>query len=133
MATKDRYIDLVCQDMLPAVAQAGCRRGDAFRKACVSGSNARVFAGEGARMPVKLHADQLSNWRRRACQSSRFVRRSSGAHGGPDAAMARAGTVAGLLPGAFYSSRNQETAGRVFRAHGVNMALATDAIPAARR
>ncbi|WP_247409949.1 imidazolonepropionase, partial [Bradyrhizobium sp. 23] len=62
---KDRYIDLVCREMLPAVAKAGLADAvDAFMEGIAfSGEQTgRVF--ETARrlgLPVKLHADQLSN------------------------------------------------------------------------
>ena len=62
---KDRYIELVCREMLPAVAQAGLADAvDAFMEGIAfSGEQtARVFrAAKALGLPVKLHADQLSN------------------------------------------------------------------------
>jgi len=112
---KDRYIDLVCRAMLPAVAQAGLADAvDAFMEgiAFSGDQTARVFgAAKALGLPIKLHADQLSNL-------------------GGVAAMARAGTVAVLLPGAFYFIRETtKPPVELFRAHGVNMALATDCNP----
>ena len=62
---KDRYIDRVCREMLPAVARAGLADAvDAFMEgiAFSRAQTARVFAAARALgLPVKLHADQLSN------------------------------------------------------------------------
>ena len=134
---KDRYIDLVCREMLPAVAQAGLAdavdgfmEGIAFSK----DQTARVFrAAKALGLPVKLHADQLSNLGG-AALASEFSALSADhlEHTDPAgvAAMARAGTVAVLLPGAFYFIRETtKPPVELFRAHGVNMALATDCNP----
>src|SRR6478752_6183147 len=62
---KDRYIGLVCEEMLPAVAKAGLADAvDGFMESIAfSGEQiARVFcAAKTLGLPVKLHADQLSN------------------------------------------------------------------------
>src|SRR5262245_45843788 len=62
---KDRYIDLVRREMLPAVAQAGLADAvDAFMEgiAFSRDQTARMFqAAKALGLPVKLHADQLSN------------------------------------------------------------------------
>ena len=134
---KDQYIDLVCREMLPAVAQAGLAdavdgfmEGIAFSK----DQTARVFrAAKALGLPVKLHADQLSNLGG-AALASEFSALSADhlEHTDPAgvAAMARAGTVAVLLPGAFYFIRETtKPPVELFRAHGVNMALATDCNP----
>jgi imidazolonepropionase len=95
---------------------------------------ARVFhAAKELGLPVKLHADQLSNvgGASLAAESSALsADHLEHADSAGIAAMARAGTVAVLVPGAFYFLR--ETAKppvELFRAHGVNMALATDCNP----
>lgn len=84
-------------------------------------------------LPVKLHAEQLSN-----IGGIRFAARYGAlscdhveyATDGDAAAMARAGTVAVLLPGAFYAIREvQKPPVAAFRAHGVPMALSTDNNP----
>jgi imidazolonepropionase len=134
---KDRYIDLVCQEMLPAVAQAGLADAvDVFMEgiAFSRDQTARVFhAAKELGLPVKLHADQLSNLggASLAAESSALsADHLEHADSAGIAAMARAGTVAVLVPGAFYFLR--ETAKppvELFRAHGVNMALATDCNP----
>jgi imidazolonepropionase len=134
---KDRYIDLVCREMLPAVARAGLADAvDAFMEGIAfSGDQiARVFhAAKALGLPVKLHADQLSNLGG-AALASRFAALSADHlehtdHEGA-AAMARAGTVAVLLPGAFYFIRETtKPPVELFRAEGVRMALATDCNP----
>jgi imidazolonepropionase len=82
---------------------------------------------------VKLHADQLSNL------GGATLAAQSGAlsadhleHTDEDgiAAMARAGTVAVLLPGAFYFLRERRKPPvEALRTHGVPMAIATDCNP----
>ncbi|HXL32462.1 MAG TPA: imidazolonepropionase [Bradyrhizobium sp.] len=134
---KDRYIDLVCQEMLPAVAQAGLADAvDAFMEgiAFSGDQTARVFrAAKALGLPVKLHADQLSNLGG-AALASKFLALSADHLEHTDeagvAAMARAGTVAVLLPGAFYFIRETKRPPvELLRARSVNMALATDCNP----
>jgi imidazolonepropionase len=134
---KDRYIDLVCQEMLPAVAQAGLADAvDAFMEgiAFSGDQTARVFrVAKALGLPVKLHADQLSNLGG-AALASEFLALSADHLEHTDeagvAAMARAGTVAVLLPGAFYFIRETtKPPVELFRARSVNMALATDCNP----
>ncbi|MEH2515794.1 imidazolonepropionase [Bradyrhizobium sp. AZCC 1610] len=134
---KDRYIDLVCQDMLPAVVKAGLADAvDGFMEGIAfSGEQmTRVFrAAKVLGLPVKLHADQLSNLGG-AALAAEFSALSADHLEHTDeasvAAMARAGTVAVLLPGAFYFIREtRKPPIELFRAHGVNMALATDCNP----
>lgn len=134
---KDRYIDLVCNAMLPAVAKAGLADAvDAFMEgiAFSGDQTARVFAvGRALGLPVKLHADQLSNLGG-AALAAKFSALSADHLEHTDeagaAAMAKAGTVAVLLPGAFYFIREtQKPPVELFRKHGVPMALATDCNP----
>ena len=134
---KDRYIDLVCREMLPAMARAGLADAvDAFMEgiAFSRDQTARVFqAAKAQGLPVKLHADQLSNLGG-AALAAEFSALSADHLEHTDsagvAAMAEAGTVAVLLPGAFYFIREtQKPPVELFRAHGVNMALATDCNP----
>jgi imidazolonepropionase len=134
---KDRYIDLVCNEMLPAVARAGLADAvDAFMEgiAFSAEQTARVFrTAHALGLPVKLHADQLSNLGG-AALAAQFSALSADHLEHTDdagaAAMASAGTVAVLLPGAFYFIRetSKPPLDR-FRAHGVHMALATDCNP----
>jgi imidazolonepropionase len=134
---KDRYIDLVCNEMLPAVAKVGLADAvDAFMEgiAFSAGQTARVFAAARALgLPVKLHADQLSNLGG-AALAAKFSALSADHLEHTDeagaAAMAKAGTVAVLLPGAFYFIREtRKPPVEAFRRHGVPMALATDCNP----
>src|SRR3954454_24525854 len=134
---KDRYIDLVCREMLPTVARAGLADAvDAFMEgiAFSGDQTARVFgAAKALGLPVKLHADQLSNLGGAALAAA-FSALSADHLEHTDeagaAAMARAGTVAVLLPGAYYFIREtNKPPVEKFRAHGVNIALATDCNP----
>ncbi|MGY4622491.1 imidazolonepropionase [Bradyrhizobium sp. USDA 4486] len=134
---KDHYIDLVCKEMLPAVAKAGLADAvDVFMEgiAFSAEQTARVFeAAKGLGLPVKLHADQLSNLGG-AALAAKFSALSADHLEHTDeagaAAMAKTGTVAVLLPGAFYFIREtQKPPVEAFRKHGVPMALATDCNP----
>jgi imidazolonepropionase len=133
----DAYIDEVC---IPALRLAheeglvdavdGFCEGIGFLPAQI----ARVFeVAKELGLPVKLHAEQLSN----LGGASLVVR-----YGGLSAdhleyldeksvaAMAAAGTVAVLLPGAYYTLREtQAPPVTLFRKHKVAMAVATDANP----
>jgi len=134
---KDAYIARVCEEMLPAVAAEGLADAvDAFCEGIAfSGAQvARVF--DTARrhgLPVKLHADQLSDGgaaRLAADAGALSADHLEYANEDGIAAMARAGTVAVLLPGAFYFIREtQAPPVALFRRHGVPMALATDSNP----
>ena len=134
---KDRYIDLVCQQMLPAVAQAGLADAvDAFMEgiAFSRDQTARVFeAAKALGLPVKLHADQLSNLGGASLAAEYSALSADHLEHADEAgaqAMAAAGTVAVLLPGAFYFIRETTKPPiEPFRAHGVKMALATDCNP----
>ena len=132
----DAYIDAVC-DWLPRLHADGLVDAvDAFaeRIAFSAAQTRRVF--EVARtlgLPVKLHADQLSDGEGAALVaefgglSADHVEHTSPAG---VAAMARAGTVAVLLPGAFPVLRETTLPPLdAFRAAGVPMAVATDCNP----
>lgn len=94
----------------------------------------QVFgAAKRLNLPVKLHADQLSNLHGAALAaacgalSADHLEHTDAAGA---AAMARAGTVAVLLPGAFYFLREtRKPPVGLFRRHGVAIALATDCNP----
>lgn len=133
----DEYIDALCEQMLPKLAAQGLVDAvDAFCER-IGFSNAqteRLF--EAARklgLPVKLHAEQLSDQR-----GAQLVARYGGLsadhleHLSEDgvAAMAAAGTVAVLLPGAYYFLRDTTPPPVAqLRAAGVPMAVATDCNP----
>jgi imidazolonepropionase len=95
---------------------------------------AKVFeAAEAHDLPVKLHADQLSNLHGGALAAGhRALSADHLEHLDPAgvAAMAKAGTVATLLPGAYYFVRETKVPPvEALRAHGVPMALASDCNP----
>ncbi|WP_372610240.1 imidazolonepropionase [Halomonas sp.] len=133
----DDYIDLVCERILPQVAEAGLADAvDAFceRIAFDTAQTERVFrTAHALGLPVKLHAEQLSDQggtqlaARYDALSMDHVEYVS-AEG--VAAMAAAGSVAVLLPGAFYTLRETQVPPiAAFREHGVPMVVATDANP----
>ncbi|WP_257170148.1 imidazolonepropionase [Bradyrhizobium sp. SRS-191] len=134
---KDRYIDLVCNEMLPAVAKSELADAvDAFMEniAFSAEQTSRVFAAATALgLRVKLHADQLSNLGGAALAAGFGALSADHLEHTDDAgaaAMAKAGTVAVLLPGAFYFIREtQKPPVELFRKHGVKLALATDCNP----
>ena len=133
----DDYITEVCTQMLPQLAARGLVDAvDAFceRIGFSSTQTERVF--EAARhhgLPVKLHAEQLSDQR-----GAELVARYQGlsadhlehlSEAGVKA-MASAGTVAVLLPGAYYFLRDTTPPPvALLRAAGVPMAVATDCNP----
>jgi imidazolonepropionase len=133
---KEQYIDEVCA-MIPAVARDKLADAvDAFCEhiAFSPEQTARVFrAAQAAGLPVKLHADQLSNLHG-AKLAATFGALSADHLEFTDeegvAAMARAGTVAVLLPGAFYVLReNQAPPVDALRRQCVPTAIATDCNP----
>ncbi|MBE0692186.1 MAG: imidazolonepropionase [Aquamicrobium sp.] len=84
-------------------------------------------------LPVKLHADQLSNLHGAALAAEYGALSADHLEYTDEAgaaAMAAAGTVAVLLPGAFYFIREtRKPPVDLFRRHGVGIALATDSNP----
>ncbi len=113
----DAYIDQVCTDMLPAAAEAGLVDAvDAFCEGIGFSPEQveRVFQAARARgLPVKLHAEQLSNLRG-AVLAADYDALSVDHLEFLDPAdvpqLAAHGTVAVLLPGAFYLSAGNPTA-----------------------
>lgn len=133
---KDRYIDLVCA-MIPELASEGLADAvDAFCEGIAFSpkQTARVFdTASAVGLPVKLHADQLSNLHG-AALAAKYRALSADHLEYTDeegaAAMAKAGTVAVLLPGAAYTLREKQFPPvDAFRKHGVNLAIATDCNP----
>ncbi|MBB1604039.1 imidazolonepropionase [Variovorax sp. UMC13] len=131
------YIDLVCHEMLPALAAEGLVDAvDVFceRIAFSLEETERVFqAAKALGLPVKLHAEQLSDMggaalaARYGALSCDHIEHLSQA--GIDA-MREAGTVAVLLPGAFYTLRDTMVPPiAALRAAGVPMAVSTDHNP----
>ncbi len=133
----DAYIDLVCQEMLPAVAsEQAADAVDAFCEniAFSPAQASRVF--ETARalgLPVKIHAEQLSD-QGGAALAAGFGALSADHLEYLDTAgvkaMAASGTVAVLLPGAFYFLRETKRPPMAdLREHGVPIAIASDSNP----
>ncbi|HIQ18026.1 MAG TPA: imidazolonepropionase [Novosphingobium capsulatum] len=133
----DGYIALLCDEVLPRVAQQGLADAvDAFCEGIGFSpeQTARMFEAAARHgLPVKLHADQLSNLHgaalaaRHGALSADHLEHCDAAG---IAAMARAGTVATLLPGAYYFVRETRLPPvAALRAAGVPIALATDCNP----
>jgi imidazolonepropionase len=131
------YLDLVCTRVLPEVAERGLADAvDAFCEgiAFTPDEVARVFeAASTLGLPVKLHADQLSDLGGAALAARYGALSADHLEYASEAgirAMATAGTVPVLLPGAFYTLRErQKPPVARLRRHRVAMALATDCNP----
>ncbi len=133
---KDAFIGKVCA-MIPALAHE--KLADAVDAFCEGiafspAQTARVFnAAKAAGLPVKLHADQLSNLHGAKLAAEHGALSADHLEYTDDegaAAMAKAGTVAVLLPGAFYVLREKQMPPMdAFRRHGTRLALATDCNP----
>ncbi len=133
----DAFIDEVCLPALDAAHEQGlvdavdgfCE-GIAFTPAQIE----RVFErAKTLDLPVKLHAEQLSHLggaRLAARFGALSVDHLEYADDGDAAAMADAGSVAVMLPGAFYTLRETQLPPiEAFRKNGVPMAVATDCNP----
>jgi imidazolonepropionase len=131
------YLALVCDVMLPRVAREGL--ADAVDVFCDTlafsvDESARVLgAARRLGLPVKVHADQIDATGA-AALAARYGALSADHVEHTDepgvAALARAGTVAVLLPGAFHYLRETvKPPVALLRAHGVPLALATDCNP----
>ena len=132
-----QYVDVVCNEMLPALAAEGLvDAADVFceRIAFTLAETEQVFqAARQLGIPVKLHAEQLSDMggsalaARYAALSCDHIEHLS--QPGIDA-MQAAGTVAVLLPGAYYTLRDTQLPPiAALRAAGVPMAVSTDHNP----
>lgn len=131
------YIELVCREMLPALAAEGLVDAvDVFceRIAFSLDETERVFqAARALGLPVKLHAEQLSDMGG-AALAARYGALSCDhiEHLSAEGieAMRAAGTVAVLLPGAYYTLRDTHLPPiEALRAAGVPMAVSTDHNP----
>ena len=133
----DGYIDYLCTELLPAVAESGLVDAvDAFCEG-IGFSPAQVeryfLAAQQLSLPLKLHAEQLSalggaSLAARYCALSadhlEYLTEADAQ------AMAQAGTVAVLLPGAYFVlQETQRPAIELLRQYQVPMAVATDANP----
>lgn len=133
----DAYIDLICDEMLPAVAKE--QLADAVDMFCesigftVAQCQRVIDRAHALGLPVKVHAEQLNNTGAAAMAARNGALSADHVEYVTDhdiALMAEAGTVAVLLPGAYYTLRETRMPPvESFRAAGVPMALATDLNP----
>jgi imidazolonepropionase len=131
----DEYIDVVCREWLPAL-RPHCNAVDAYCEdiAFSAAQCDRLFgAATALGLPVRLHAEQLSNVggsqvaARHGALSCDHLEYATDADA---AALARAGTVAVMLPVAFYAlAEKQLPPIAAFRRHGVPLAVASDCNP----
>lgn len=133
----DDYIEHICTDMLPALAAEGLVDAvDAFCEYLAFSTEQveRVFkVAQQLGLPVKLHAEQLSSlhgsslaarYHALSADHLEFMTEEDAI------AMAASGTVAVLLPGAFYFLRETQLPPmEALRKHGVKIAIASDLNP----
>jgi len=133
----DDYIEHICSEMLPALAAEGLVDAvDAFCEYLAFSPDQveRVFkVAQQLGLPVKLHAEQLSSlhgsslaarYQALSADHLEFMTEEDAI------AMAASGTVAVLLPGAFYFLRETQLPPMdALRKHGVKMAIASDLNP----
>jgi len=132
-----QYLDLVCNEMIPAAAQEGlCGAVDAFCESIAFdvSQTQRVFeAGLAAGLKIKVHAEQLSNMGM-AAEAARMGAISAdhleylAAEDCP--VLAAHQTVATLLPGAFYCLKEtQKPPVAALIENEVSIAIGTDSNP----
>lgn len=133
----DEYIDLVCNEMIPKIAES--KLADAVDVFCEGigfslAQTEKVFAAAKAHgLPVKVHAEQLSNLGGSELAAKYQALSSDHIEFLDEAgisAMKAADMTAVLLPGAFYFLRETQLPPmELLRKHDVSMAIATDANP----
>ncbi|MGO3406631.1 imidazolonepropionase [Marinomonas sp.] len=135
--SKDAYIDYLCETVLPKVAELGLADAvDAFCEGIAFSTEqvSRYFKrAQELKLPVKIHAEQLSalggtrmaaSYQALSADHLEFMEESD------VQAMAESGTVAVLLPGAFYTLKETQLPPLdLLRQYGVDIAIATDANP----
>jgi len=132
----DEYIEMVCNEWLPQLAGLTVDSVDAYCEdiAFSAAQCDRLFtAARALGLPVRLHAEQLSNVggsqvaTRHGALSCDHLEYATEADA---AALARAGTVAVMLPVAFYAlAEKQLPPIEAFRRHHVPLAVASDCNP----
>ena len=133
----DDYIDFVCNEVLPDAKKQGLVDAvDAFceRIAFTPEQTQRVFdKAKALGLPVKLHADQLSDLGGAALAAGHGALSADHLEFSNEEGISRmraTGTVAVLLPGAFYFLKEKQLPPiGALRRHGVPIALATDHNP----
>jgi len=134
---REAFVELAIEDMIPAAAEAGLATAvDAFCEGIgFTPAEVRALfqAAEEHGLRVKLHAEQLSNLAGAALAAEHGALSADHLEHADEAgvvAMARAGMVAVLLPGAFYAlGETRSPPIDLLRRHGVPMAVATDLNP----
>lgn len=131
------YLRSICDEAIPRIAEEGLADAvDAFHETIGFSAEETAAVFEAAHrhgLPVKLHADQLND-NEGAGLAARFGALSADhleytSEAGA-AAMGQAGTVAVILPGAYYVLKEtRQPPVEAFRRHGVPMAVATDLNP----
>ena len=136
-AAREAFVRMICEEMIPAAAKGKLATSvDAFCEsiAFTREEVERVFTAARANgLPVRLHAEQLSN-QKGASLAATYKALSADHLEHLDAngakAMAAAGTVAVLLPGAFYAlNEDKKPPVDLLRKEGVPIAIATDCNP----
>jgi imidazolonepropionase len=135
--SREAFVRLAVDEMIPAVAEAGLARAvDAYCEGIgfTADEVRELFeAAEEHGLRVKLHAEQLSNLQGAALAAEFGALSADHLEHADEAgvgAMARAGMVAVLLPGAFYALREtKKPPVDLLRRYGVPMAVATDCNP----
>lgn len=133
----DDYIEHICSEMLPALAAEGLVDAvDAFCEYLAFSTEQveRVFkVAQHLGLPVKLHAEQLSSLHGSSLAARYHALSADHLEFMTEAdaiAMAASGTVAVLLPGAFYFLRETQLPPMdALRKHGVKIAIASDLNP----
>ncbi|UUR07152.1 imidazolonepropionase [Sphingomonas glaciei] len=136
-ADRDVFVERVIEELLPTVARLGLATSvDAFCEgiAFTPAETERLFEAAAKHgLPVRLHAEQLSNQNGAALAARHHALSADHLEHLDEAgatAMAAAGTVAVLLPGAFYTLREtKQPPVDLLRKHGVAMAVASDCNP----
>jgi imidazolonepropionase len=134
---REEFVRLAVGSILPAAADAGLASAvDAFCEGIgfTPDEVAMLFEAAAAHgLRVKLHAEQLSNLHGAALAADYEALSADHLEHADEegvAAMARAGMVAVLLPGAFYALREAKRPPvELLRRYGVPMAVATDCNP----
>jgi len=133
----DEYIDFVCTEVLPQIAAENLADAvDVFCEtiAFSAAQTEKIFkTAQKLNLPVKLHADQLTNGNGAALAAAHQALSADHLEFTSEESvikMAQAGTVAVLLPGAFYFLRETKLPPiELLRKHKVPMAIATDCNP----
>ena len=135
--SREQFVHLAIDEMIPAAAEAGLAKAvDAYCEGIgFTADEVRALfeAADEHGLRVKLHAEQLSNLNGAALAAEFGALSADHLEHADEAgigAMARAGMVAVLLPGAFYALRERKKPPvDLLRRYGVPMAVATDCNP----